>query len=296
MPALVILNPYSGRWQARRRWPEAAEALRAAGVEFDLWETAQAAEAIDLARRAATEGRSPILLAGGDGLIGEAINGLHRVDPSGILGPIGLIPLGTANDLAHNLGLPLDLPQAARAIAGGKTRRIDLGLVNEWVFANNSAVGLEPLVTQYNIRMVRWRGLLRYLVAALRAINDKPAWRMRLEWDGGDYDGPISLVSVGNGALTGGVFRMAPDALPDDGRLTFVFGFAPTRRKMLSLLPRTISGEFVRDPAIQQHHTRRLKIVADPPTPLQADGEIRGQALTAISYQVLPARLDVITP
>lgn len=296
MRSLVILNPYSGRWQARRRWPEASEALRAAGVEFELWETSGAGDATELARRAVRERRSPILLAGGDGLIGEAINGLYRESPDGPLGPVGLIPLGTANDLAHNLGLPLDFPQAAGAIAEGKTRRIDLGLANEWVFANNSAVGLEPVVSQYNARMVRWRGLLRYLVAALRAINDKPAWHMRLIWDGGEFDGPISLVSVGNGAVTGGIFRMAPEALPDDGRLTFVFGFAPTRRKMLSLLPRTISGEFVRDPAIQQHHTRRLTIEAEPPTPIQADGEIRGEALSSITYQVLPARLDVISP
>lgn len=294
MTAVVLLNPYSGRWQARRRWPQADEALRRAGVKFELWETGGPSQATEMAERAARQGRSPLLLAGGDGLIGEAVNGLHRADPEGVLGPVGLIPLGTANDLAHNLGLPLDLDGAAGVIAGGRTRRIDLGMVNEWVFANNSAVGLEPVVTQYNSRMVRWRGLLRYLVAALRAINEKPAWNMRLAWDDGAHDGPVSLVSVGNGAVTGGLFRMAPDAVPDDGRLTFVYGFAPTRRKMLALLPRTISGDFVHDPAIRQHHTRNLTIQSDHPTPLQADGEIRGEALTSITYRVLPARLDVL--
>src|SRR4030042_1756981 len=67
------------------------------------------------------------------------------------------------------------------------------GMFNDWVFANNSAVGLEPVVTIYNIRMVRLRGIIRYIVAALRAINQKPAWNMSLEWDNGSYEGPRRL-------------------------------------------------------------------------------------------------------
>lgn len=296
MPAVVILNPYAGRWKAKRRWPEAEAALREAGVTFDCWLSEAPGQGTELAQRAATEGHSPVIVAGGDGTIGEVVNGLFRARPEGVLGPIGILPLGTANDLVRNLGLPTDLRAAAKAIAAGRTRRIDLGQVNEWVFANNSAVGLEPVVTIYNIRMVRLRGVVRYLVAALRAILDRPQWEMELAWDEGEYQGPVTLVSVGNGVVTGGLFRMAPDADPADGRLTFVHGYAPTRRRMLALLPRAISGDFVNDPAVHQYHTTRLHIRCDPPTPLQADGEIRGHDLTELTYQVLPARLDVFTP
>jgi diacylglycerol kinase (ATP) len=292
---LLIVNPYSGRGAARRRRAELEAALSSSGLACDRIETSGPRHAEQLAQQAAADGRT-IIVAGGDGTIGEVLNGLARAQPEGVLGPIGVLPLGTANDLVHNLGLPLALAPAAEAIVVGRTRRIDLGQANEWVFANNSAVGLEPVVTQYNIRMVRWRGLLRYLVAALRAINDKPTWRMQLVWDDGSFDGPISLVSVGNGAVTGGLFRMAPAALPDDGRLTFVFGFAPTRRKMLGLLPRTISGTFVDDPAIQQHHTTRLDLDSATPTPLQADGEIRAEAISRVTFRVLPGRLDLFCP
>jgi len=89
---------------------------------------------------------------------------------------------------------------------------------------------------------------------------------------------------------------MAPAALPDDGRLTFVFGFAPTRRKMLGLLPRTISGSFVDDPAIQQHHMTRLDLESAAPTPIQLDGEIRDEAIRRVTYRVQPARLDIFRP
>jgi diacylglycerol kinase (ATP) len=292
---LVILNPYTGRWAGRRRRPEVEEALRAAGVAFDLVETQGPRHGETLAEEATRQGR-PILVAGGDGSLGEAINGMLRARPEGTLGPLGILPVGTANDLAHNLGLPLTLKEAAAAIAAGRTRRIDLGRANDWVFCNNSAVGLEPVVTRHNIELVRLRGVVRYLVAALMAINDKPSWHMHLTWDQGEYDGPVSLVSVGNCAVTGGLFRMAPAADPGDGRLTFVYGYAPTRRKMLGLLPRAISGAYVNDPAMHQVHTRRLTIHARPATPIQVDGELRSESLTDVNYEALPGRLDVYTP
>jgi diacylglycerol kinase (ATP) len=294
--AKVILNPYSARWMARKRRPEMEAALRAAGLDFEVVETNAPGEGVALAESAARQGFSPIIAAGGDGAIGEVVNGLHRASPDGVLGPLGLMPMGTANDLVHNLGLPVELNAMARTIAAGKTRRIDLGMANEWVFDNNSAVGLEPVVSLYNIRMVWLRGVIRYLVAALRAINQKPTWAMRLEWDDGGYEGPVSLVTVGNCAVTGGLFRMAPAADPTDGKLTFVYAYAPTRLKMLSLLPRAISGDYVKDPAVHQHHTTKLRISMTPDSPIQVDGEIRSRALASVSYEVLPARLNVLVP
>lgn len=294
MPAKVILNPYAARWNALKRKDEAEAALRQAGIEYELVVSDRPHHAIELAEQAVREGFSPVIAAGGDGTVGEVVNGLLRARPEGALGPFGVLPLGTANDLVVNLGLPKDLPGAAACIAVGKTRLIDLGKVNEWVFANNSAVGLEPVVSIYNVRMARLKGIVRYLVAALRAINQKPQWEMELEWDDGRHAGPVTLVSVGNCPLTGGVFRMAPAADPTDGRLTFIYGYAPTRRKMLRLLPKTMSGEHVNDPAIHQHHARRLKIHTLTPSPLQVDGEVRLEAASDFLYECLPGRLEIL--
>ena len=293
-PAAVILNPYSNRWKAKERWPEAEAALRRAGVAFDFFESQKPGEAIDLAEQAARQGYSPIISAGGDGGTGEVLNGLYRANPEGVLGPLGVLPLGTANDLAHNIGLPLELEAAAQAIAAGKIRRFDLGQANDWVFHNNSDVGLGPLVTLWNIRMVRLKGVLRYLVAALRAIGSGPRWEARLQWDGGDYTGPLTLISVGNCPVTGGLFRMAPAADPQDGKLTFVYAFAASRLKMLSLLPRAINGSYVNDPAVHQHHTTYLTIDLSPGSLIQVDGELRAENLTRVEYRVLASRLDIL--
>lgn len=296
MAGLVILNPYANRWEAGRQRDHLLQVLKEEGVAVEFTETQRPLEAIEIARGAVQDGFDPIIAAGGDGTIGEVLNGIYAAGGSVSHIPFGIIPLGTANDLVTNLGHPKSLHDSVRIIKQGRTRSIDLGKVNNWIFANNSAVGLEPIVSQFNVQMTWSRGVIRYLLAALRAIWGRPVWKVRMQWDNGEYDGPMSLVSVGNGALTGGLFRMAPGALLDDGALTFVHGFAPTRRRMLSLLPRAISGGYVNDPAIHQHHTTKLRIETDPSSPLQSDGEIRTDAARLFEYEVLPAALEIFSP
>jgi diacylglycerol kinase (ATP) len=296
MTEFVILNPYSNRWQARRQRPDLEAALETARIPYRLVETEGPGHATILAEEAALEGIDRIVAAGGDGTIGEVINGLYRAKRDAELPALSVIPLGTANDLVVNLGLPRSISESVASLKAGNQRRIDLGRVNDWVYANNSAVGLEPVVTLYNVRMTRLRGVLRYLVAALRAIASGPEWDMSLSWDDGEYEGPVSLVTVGNCPITGGLFRMAPAADPADGKLTFVYGYAASRRKMLTLLPRAISGAYVNDPVIHQHHTTRLEIHSSPGTPLQADGELRGEENSHLLYEILPDRLAIISP
>ncbi len=100
MPAKVILNPYSNRWNAKKRWPEAEAALRAAGIEFSLAISGHPRQPVDLAEEAVREGFSPIIVAGGDGTIGDTINGIGRVKKGEHFGLLGIMPLGTANDMA----------------------------------------------------------------------------------------------------------------------------------------------------------------------------------------------------
>lgn len=296
MSAKVILNPYSGRGRAGRARNQLERALNEFGLAYDLELTAGPLDAMDLAAQAVSDGFTPIVAAGGDGLTSEVINGMMRAAGSAELPPLGLIPLGTANDLANNLKLPTTIEEAVGGLSSAAESRIDLGQAGEWYFANNSAVGLEPVVTLYNIEMVRLRGVIRYLVAALRAIAAGTQYQMTVQWDDGQYQGPLTLVSVGNCPLTGGLFRMTPAADPADGLLTFIYAYVPNRLKMLALLPRTLNGSHVEDGAVHQRHTRKLRIEASTPTPLQVDGEIRASELTDITYRLLPGRLRLLDP
>jgi len=270
MTAKIILNPYSNRWNARKRWPEAEAALQAAGVDFELVVSEYPRHTIALAEQAARQGFSPVIAAGGDGTIGEVINGLAKAakDDQALLGPFGILPLGSANDLVYNLGLPKDLAGAAGVIAAGKTRRMDIGSVNGLYFANNSAIGLEPYITLMQQRITWIKGMLRYLVAAVAGIMDKPLWSAEIAWEGGQYKGAMLLVTVGNGARTGGVFYMAPHADLFDGKLTFVYGLRRTRHEMFAVLPKTMKrdeGSYVETKDIHEEHSTWIKIHVTAP-------------------------------
>ena len=121
MTAKVILNPYSNRWNAKKRWPEAEAALHAAGVDFELAISEGPGYIALLAEQAIMDGFSPLIAAGGDGTIGEMVNALAHVATNGApLASIGILPLGTANDLAYALEIPFGLVEAAQVIAVGK--------------------------------------------------------------------------------------------------------------------------------------------------------------------------------
>lgn len=301
MTAKVILNPYSARWTAQERWPQAEAALKAARVSFELVISNGPGQIVELAAKAVRDGFSPIIAAGGDGTIGEVVNGMALVGKSekDLLGPLGIIPLGTANDLVDNLGMPKDLKEAAQVIAGGHFRQMDLGVVNGRYFANNAAIGLEPTVTVIQEELVWAKGIIRYLLAALMAIFRGPKWDIELEWDDGKYSGPISLVTVGNCARTGGLFFMTPHADPFDGKLTFVYGYRKSRLEMLRTLPRTMKpgvGSYVEMDGIHEVHATRLRVHLMQPSPAHTDGELFTRAIQDLEYRIIPRKLKLLMP
>ncbi|MCP4139378.1 MAG: diacylglycerol kinase family lipid kinase [Chloroflexi bacterium] len=300
MTAKVILNPYSARWRAKERFPEAALALKNEGVDFEAVSSERHGHCTELAEQAVKDGFSPIIAAGGDGTIGEVVNGMAKATPEGEkLPPFGVIPLGTANDLVCNLNMPIDLDEMAKIIAAGKTRSMDLCAVNGRYFANNTAIGLEPVVTVIQEEISWLKGVPRYLYAALLAIYRGTSWQAELKWDDGEYTGPISLVSIGNGAQTGGLFYITPHADLFDGKLTFTFGYVQSRLRMLGLLPLTMKsgvGNFVEKDEIREINTTRLSIKLTKSTPSHADGEIFDRELYEAEYQIFPGRLPILMP
>lgn len=300
MTAKVILNPYSNRWNSQKRWPQAEAALKAAGVEFELAVSERKGHLVELAEKAARDGFSPIIAAGGDGSIGDVANGLARAAKSrdDALGPLGIMPLGSANDLVYSLGLPTDLNEAAKVIAAGKTKPMDLGKLNDKYFVNNSGGGLEPYTTTKHERIQWIKGMARYLVAAVWAIMDKPEWNGTVKWDDNSYEGPLSMLSVGNGRRTGGFF-MTPHADPFDGKLTLAFGYRSTRLGLLTALPKAFNedkGSYVELEGMQEVHATRISIHLDKPSPAHTDGEIFPEWIQDFEYEIFPKRLNMLLP
>jgi diacylglycerol kinase (ATP) len=300
MTARVILNPYSNRWNSQKRWPDAEAALKSAGVQFDLVVSQHKGQIVELAEQAAREGCSPIIVAGGDGTLGDALNGLARAAASEHekLGPVGIMPTGSANDLAYALALPTDLSEAARVIARGKTRAMDVGKLNDRYFINNSGGALEPYVSTKHEKIHWIKGMARYLVAAVQAIMDKPEWQGTVQWDGGSYTGKFSLISVGNGRRTGGFF-MTPHADPFDGKLTFAYGYRSTRAGMFQALPKALNegkGNYTELEGIHEVQATRISLHLDAPSPAHTDGELLPQWIKDFEYTIQPARINMIIP
>lgn len=294
--AKIIVNPYAGRWKAQAAIPDIERACRKIGLDYELVVTEGPNHGIELAREAALAGFSPIVSAGGDGSISEVVNGLMQAAGDEAAVPLGVIPLGTADDFADMLGLEKEVEAACRVILAGHTRVVDVGRVNSRFFDNNSAIGLEPMVTITERRMKRIKGTPRYILAALKAILKHEPWRVRIVWDDGEYEGAAALVSVGNTRRTGGAFWMTPRAEPDDGCLDFVFAGELGRLKLLRLLPTTFDGSHVDRPEVTYVRTTRLTIDCDPPTPIQADGELFELSASHIEYTILPGGLRLIVP
>lgn len=300
MTAKVILNPYSNRWNSQKRWPQAESALKAAGVEYELAISDKKGQIVELAEKAVRDKFSPIIVAGGDGTIGDAANGLMQAAQftNGQVPPLGIMPAGSANDLVYALGLPTDLNDAAKVIAAGKTKAMDLGRLNERYFINNSGAGLEPYVTIKHEKIHWIKGMARYLVAAVQAIMDQPEWQGRLTWDGGEYNGKFSMISVGNGRRTGGFF-MTPHADPFDGKLTLAYGYRGTRLGLFQALPRAFNedkGSYVEMEGMHEVHATRISIHLDKPSPAHTDGELFAAWIQDFEYEILPGCLNILLP
>lgn len=289
----IILNPYAGRWRAKTYIERLKSTFDQANVTYDLTVTQKPGEAIAIARGAAEAGIKKIVAVGGDGTIGEVVNGLIEAAGDDQAGDLGIIPLGTANDLADMLHLPRDLAAACQKIIAGKTKVIDVGLVNGRYFSNNSALGLEPVVTVGSEKITWVDGSIRYILAALQGIVQKPGWQAKMEWDRGSYEGPISLISVGNSPRTGGAFWMTPNAELDDGKLDVVFAPTLSRLQLLRLLPMTFQGKHIHHKAVTSLRVTHLKVTMEA-TPVQADGEVIDHQATKIDYTILPQKLRVI--
>ncbi len=298
MPAKIILNPYANRWMAKAQQPEAEAALTSAEIDFELALTEYPGHGIDIAAQALRDGYNPIIAAGGDSTFNEVINGLMQgAGDTPINANFGILPMGTANDLADNLGIPNNLVEAAKIIAAGHTRRLDICEVNQRYFVNNSGVGLETAVSVQQTKMTRVHGILRYLLATVITIFRNPQWQMEITWDDGQYIGPVTLVSVGNNPRTGGIFYTVPHASPFDGKLSFVYGHVATRIATLRLLPKIMKsgkGNYTEHPSVHEHHCTWLKIKTQPETPVHADGEVFQDAANEIHYRVHPGSVAML--
>jgi len=293
MPESVVLlaNPAAGSGRARRLAARAAALLSAGGLRLETIVSRGPGHLAEVAAAEATRGRARLIAAGGDGTLSEVARGLLSVP--GAPTALGIVPLGTGNDFIKSAGLPRGWRAACRRLAAGfETWRVDAGRVDGRYFINGVGFGFDAAMARATLRYKRLPGALGYaagLVDALRAGVGRPVCTIR--WEGGEDRRAVTLVAACNGQYAGGLFRLAPDAVLDDGRLDLLWADALTRRQVLRHAPRVIRGTHQRLPIAHRALSRRVEIASDTPLPLQADGELVGDLHRSVAIESVPGAL-----
>ena len=292
----LFLNPVAGRGRAGKHARPIIDLLAANGVRVTLRESTAVADLERQVRDYAKDNPGPIIVAGGDGSVHEAVNGLLAAGGNNAM---GLIPIGPGNDFAKACSISLEWETAAtllatRIVDAAPSRRVDAGRMNDRYFANGVGIGFDAKVNRI-ARKYRWPiGDLVYLVAVLEGLWDgviTPSVTMHFNDE--EYRGRITLANVSNGAWVGGMFYIAPAAVNDDGRFDLVFAGPVTRRRVLALLPKLIKGTHIGQPDIRHVEVSAFELIADAPVPSHLDGE--AQALqTDFRIEVLPGALEVM--
>ena len=281
---LVILNPAAHGERAQRKLAQVESLARGCVVHA----TTHTGEAQLIARRGVDEGFEKIVAAGGDGTINEVVNGL-----AGTNATLGLLPIGTMNVFATELGLPVhDLELCWNIIRNDSIRVVDLPKANQKFFVQLAGVGLDAqVVKETSAQLRRSFGPLSYIISAVQIAARQPP-RLFIQSEDTSID-EGSFVLVGNGRLYGGPFPFFKHAALDDGLLDVVVFKRLGYLEIIKYLQDVVFSSDIRVPEIEYFQTRRLRVESDQSVPVELDGELVGNCPVEFSLQERSLRVLV---
>lgn len=245
---------------------------------------------------AGRDGRTPVLV-GGDGSVHTAVAALRGSGELSPDAPLGLVPLGTGNDLARTLGIPLDPAGAARAVLTAQPRALDL-IVDDagGIVVNVVHLGVGAEAAQRAGTLKDRMGKAAYAVGGVLAGATATGWDLRVSVDGSllDTDGPVLMVGIANGRTIGGGAELAPDAVPDDGLLDVVVATSTGPLARLGFGVAMRDGEHVEREDVLTARGRTVTVSGES-FPLNADGELDGP-VSARTWTVEPAAWSLLVP
>ncbi len=271
---------------------ELRQVLEASGIEKPIWhEVTKSRKAPKQVRRAVADGAELVFAWGGDGLVQRCADTLAGTDVS-----LAIVPAGTANLLATNLGIPHSIDGAVEVGLHGLRRQLDLGRVNGEHFAVMAGAGFDAAMIRDAGTTLKDRvGRAAYIWSGAKNITRK-AVRAKVDVDGARFfDGPVGCVLVGNvGSLFGGV-QVFEHASPDDGRLDIAVVSAGNLWQWATVLARTIAKKQADSPLVQMTQGAKVRVRFDAAVPYELDGGDR-PATDELKVRVQPATITICVP
>ena len=291
MRGLVIVNPNAGSFEA-----VSSLAGRLAEVGLTVRQTAQEGDARSAAKGAADEGFDTVIAAGGDGTVSEVVDGLVA---GGGRARLGILPVGTGNDLARTLAIPLGAEAALDSLLAERERAIDLVRVDvdgqaSTLAANVAAGGFSTLVDEELSAEAKKRwGTLAYIFTAARVLPDMAEHRTAIAWDDGETIATDAIaILVANGRSVAGGQVVAPTASVEDGLLDVIVIHPGSLLDLAGVAARLALGNLLASDAVELRRATALSVVSSPPMRFNVDGELLPPGNT--TFRILPRALRVL--
>jgi len=267
---LFIVNPTAGKGKALKLIPKIESFFKENDYKITI--TQRIGHGEEIARNALDNGFTHIISVGGDGTVFEVLNGVKE---KGLI--LGILPAGTGNDFARTIQLPKDINSIFHRILKGKTKRIDIGKINNKYFINVVSIGIDAEIVKETEKI---KGFvpksMAYILGVFFTLAKYKHKRVEIFIDGKSYRRDIQLIAIGNGKYYGGGMKITPMAEVDDGYFDICIVNKISKLKLAALLPTVFKGQHTRIKDVQILRGKDVKVLSQEPLLINADGNIIG--------------------
>lgn len=297
----LIYNPVAGRYPSEMLAGRAANIFESYGWQVDIQTTQDADHLSQLARQAAEDDKDAIIVVGGDGSLNKSLPGLVGTETA-----LGILPAGTANVWAQELGLPRlswkrrdAIEESAHRLARSHVRKIDVGLCNDKHFLLWAGIGLDAFVVHRIEPRAQWQKRFTVVRYAADVVWSASRWQginLHLTLDDKSIDGNFMLAEISNIRLyAGGLATLSPQSQVDDGLMELWLFDGQNLEDILQQAWSLWTGKHVKSDRVRCFPFRKIKLESTSPIYIQMDGdpEVGGEE---VSIQVLPGKLKALIP
>lgn len=285
-----IVNPIAGRkrvedWLRTIRFRTEKE-----GFRYYIYITDGPGDGTAKAKAAVKDGCDVVVAVGGDGTVSEVVNGIPKTRDA----VLGVLPVGTGNDFARTLKIPLELDEAVRTILGMNIIPCDFGVVNGRRFINVASVGLDSqVVVEANKIKKSIPGAAAYILGVFKAVSGYKPYDLEIHTEQGTVSKQAALIAVANGSYYGGGMKIAPRARIDDGLLDICLVRNMPRNRIIALFPLLFSGGHLERPEVEYFNAKKIRVFCEKGF-INSDGDIIGECPAEMHIE--PSALRIIIP